>query len=109
MRRIQAITIVLTLLMAPLALLANGAAVTRFQKELSLIAQQDDCAHIALGICGCHPVPVSALNLISPLPDIVLPRPLPLPLLERRSPEFRAPDIVLPPGFSPVAFHPPRG
>lgn len=109
MRRVQAIALVFTLLMAPLALLANGTSIVRYQKEMSRIAQQDDCPQIPLGICGCHPGPIPALNLIQPLPDMVLPSPVPLPLQEVRAAELSAPALILPPGFLPVAFHPPRG
>lgn len=108
MRFFQAIVLLVTLVTAPLAVVANAASFTRYQDQLQLMAQQDDCAHIPLGICGCERGPAPALSLISPLGEFVLPQPVPLPSLKISSPELRAPDFVVRWGFSPVAFHPPR-
>jgi hypothetical protein len=109
MRRLQAIALVVTLLLAPLAVLANAVSLARYEKQLRLAAQNDDCAHVSLGICGCEKGPLPVLSLVSPLPDMLLPRPVPFPALKIETPAFQALDLVAPSGFSPIAFHPPRG
>lgn len=108
MRRLQAIALIFTLLTAPLALVANTSGIRRYQKQLSLTAHDEHCAHIALGICGCHPGHAPTPNLATPLPDGVLLRPILLPPFASRMPGVRHPVAVVHSGFLSTPFHPPR-
>ena len=108
MRRILAVTLVLALFAAPLALVANAQSIARYQKRLKMTAHEEHCAPIALGICGCYPGHAPAPTIVSPLPDTILTRPVGLPAPGGRMPEPRPPEGVISSGFLPITFHPPR-
>ncbi|HVB99046.1 MAG TPA: hypothetical protein VNJ12_06905 [Candidatus Dormibacteraeota bacterium] len=110
MRKVQSIALILSLLLAPLALVANSASMARYEQQLRMMAHDDYCAHAApLGICGCYPGNAPAPIVISPLPEMLLSRPVSTPLLQIRPQARPAPDLIFPAGFSSVTFHPPRG
>lgn len=108
MQRLQAIAFLVILLVAPLSMVAQGASLARQEKQAQLMAQRDDCAHLALGICGCQRGPMAAFNLLAPMPDMVLPHSVHLPAMTILSPALRSSGFVVPLGYTPVAFHPPR-
>ena len=108
MRRLQAIALLMILLTAPLAMVANGASLARQEMRMQLMAQRDDCSHMRFGICGCQRWPTGSFSLLTPIPDMVLPHTIQFPVLTIQNPSLCSSGLVVPPGYSPVAFHPPR-
>ena len=108
MRRLQAIALLVILSTAPLAMVAQGASLARQEQQMQWMAQRDDCAHMGLGFCGCQRGPMAALNLLVPMPNMVLPHAAQLPDLTVQCPSLRSSGSVVPLGYTPVEFHPPR-
>lgn len=96
--------------MAPLALMANGVSIARYQQNLRMTAHDEHCSHaVPLGICGCYPGQAPAPVIILPLPEMLLTHRVSAPAVTVRTPDRLAPRLIFPSGFVPAAYHPPRG
>ncbi len=119
MRRLKAILVVISLLVAPMALFADAwtcacaapyctMAECRAQCPMMQRMQQHGCQGASLSLsCNCMRYP--ALAALIPLTQMILPAAVPRPMIQRSAPAAPIVALAALPGSKPSPFHPPRG
>ena len=115
--RLQTIAIILALVTAPMALFAGAwqcacskpaCTMACCQNDKCQMQQQERCQGSAMELgCDCMQFPAAAS--LAPLPQTVLPRPIPQAAVRAASRAAAPAPVAILSGFLQAPFHPPRG